>query len=92
MTVEVKNTSLDALLRLTVWEQQFARRIVKETSFSSIGTEEQSPSYGSSTSISRHATDLLQQTIASLASHAAAHGLHFLRSKEEGTSFAETIM
>ncbi|CDJ58175.1 MORN repeat-containing protein, putative [Eimeria maxima] len=86
MTVEVKNTSLDALLRLTVWEQQFARRIVKETSFSSIGTEEQSPSYGSSTSISRHATDLLQQTIASLASHAAAHGLHFLRSKEEGTT------
>ncbi|CDJ34925.1 MORN repeat-containing protein, putative [Eimeria mitis] len=83
-TVEVKNTSLEPLLRLTGWEQQFTRRIVMETSFSSGVAEGQSPSCGCSASISRHAQDLLQQTISSLASHAAAHGLHFLRSKEDG--------
>ncbi|CDI85071.1 MORN repeat-containing protein, putative [Eimeria praecox] len=90
ITVEVKNTSLEPLLRLTAWEQQFARRIVMETSFSSGATEGESPGYGCSASISRHATDLLQQTISSLASHAAAHGLHFLRSKEDDPLVADS--
>ncbi|CDJ52091.1 MORN repeat-containing protein, putative [Eimeria brunetti] len=82
-TVEVKNTSLEPLLRLTGWEQQFARHIVMETSFSSGVAEGHSPGYGCSTSISRHATDLLQQTISSLASHAAAH---FLKPKDDGAT------
>ncbi|CDJ41691.1 MORN repeat-containing protein, putative [Eimeria tenella] len=85
LTVEVQNATLVPLLRLTDWEQKFANRMSVETSFSCEALGSNSPTYGNSCSISKHATDLLQQTFSSLASHAAAHGIPFLRSKDETT-------
>lgn len=87
--VRLQNRSLEPLLRLTAWEQQFAKRMALETAFSSgalpsVGAPESHGQVsGGSSSISRHATDLLQQTISSLASHAAAHGLPFVKAKDE---------
>lgn len=83
--VKVQNPSLEPLLRLTDWEQHFARRVALETAFANGAAEGQGSCVnGGSSSISRHATDLLQQTISSLAIHAAAHGLPFLKPKDEG--------
>lgn len=81
--VRMQNGSLESLLRLTAWEQQFTRRMDTEGAFSGGPAEGQSSANGGSNSISRHATDLFQQTLSSLANHAAAHGLPFLKSRDE---------
>lgn len=92
LTVELQNATLVPLLRLTDWEQKFANRMSVETSFSCGALGSNSPTYGNSCSISRHATDLLQQTFSSLANHAAAHGIPFLRSKDECEQLVDSLI
>ncbi|XP_026191760.1 uncharacterized protein LOC34617448 [Cyclospora cayetanensis] len=82
LEVAIQNHLLVPLLQLTAWEEHFAQRIARETAF--LGSQSLDGQTPNSSSLSKHATDLLQQTISTLASHAAAHGLPFLKGKDEG--------
>ncbi|KAL8274729.1 hypothetical protein Esti_001334 [Eimeria stiedai] len=91
--LRVQSPSLEALLRLSPYELKLAARISAETAFAA-GAQDtlaSSSSSSSSSSISKHATDLLQQTISSLANHAAAHGLPFLKAKDDSESPAVSV-
>ncbi|OEH80166.1 MORN repeat-containing protein [Cyclospora cayetanensis] len=81
LEVAIQNHLLVPLLQLTAWEEHFAQRIARETAF--LGSQSLDGQTPNSSSLSKHATDLLQQTISTLASHAAAHGLPFLKGKDE---------
>ncbi|KAL8440498.1 hypothetical protein Efla_002375 [Eimeria flavescens] len=87
LSLSIQSPPLEGLLRLTAAEIKFAAAVAAETAAAAAGQEPHpttaSSSSSSSSSLSRHATDLLQQTICSLANHAAAHGLPFLKAKEE---------
>ncbi|KAL8447529.1 hypothetical protein Emed_004317 [Eimeria media] len=83
--LKVQSPSLEVLLRLSPYELKLAARMSTETA-SAAGARDTpgaTSSSSSSSSISKHATDLLQQTISSLANHAAAHGLPFLKAKDD---------
>ena len=57
LEVRLQNGCLESLLRLTAWEQQFAKRVETDVAFSGDAVEGQSSMNGSSSSISKHAAD-----------------------------------